>query len=77
MKKTTFIIITIKNIFQVVLPRFEMQQSTNMKNVFNKMNIKTMFDLNKCDLSEMTNDKIKVDQILHAVRLKVRYLFFT
>jgi len=56
---------------EVVLPRFEMQQSTNMKNVFNKMNIKTMFDLNKCDLSGMTNDKIKVDQILHAVRLKV------
>jgi len=56
---------------EVVLPRFEMQQSTNMKNVFNKMNIKTMFDSDKCDLSGMTNDKIRVDQILHAVRLKV------
>jgi len=56
---------------EVVLPKFEMSISTNMNNVFTKMGLNSMFDADKCDLSGMTKDKIKVDQMLHAVRLKV------
>lgn len=54
------------------IPKMKVTSSTELRTVLNTMNVTSMFDVSKSDLSNMLDDRgVAVDQVFHKVDIEV------
>ncbi|KAK9719228.1 hypothetical protein K7432_004949 [Basidiobolus ranarum] len=55
----------------VILPKFDVERQVELSKAFKNMGIKKVFDAGQAKLSEMTEEPLAVDGVLHKCRIEV------
>ena len=58
-------------LYRIFVPKFKIEYSQSMNNMFKNLGMKEAFDVEKADFSNLSDEKIFISQILHKATIGV------